>query len=929
MGAKTRVTAFVRAETDRWHKEVPGARWFRADLHIHTLDDYPGGRIHWGGRATEPIDDALLSDYARATLKTAIARGVEVLGLTPHAVYCQGHEALSSVWRLVETWNSDSDDDGVPFRDKVYAVFPGFEPSLADGARGVHLLFLFDPEIGREGFVRAFHAVMDGVDPWSQGRLNNAGKNAKDAFESIADLCDRDRRRWNWLCLAPHAFAADQGLFGQLKSQILQYFPHRSVAALELGDDRLPEDHLAGRDWLEAGMAKYRHCFFHASDAYSLNPDPNSTNLEELGSRITVLKMAEPRIEALRQALLADESRLRFAHVRETAGEALVPAEVPHPLALARPWLRAVRVTGGTSFFGGQDGATTRTTVIQLNPDLTCIIGGRMSGKSTLLDGIRVAFEFELPPDEQVRADVEARAAERFLSGNPAVEMDICGPIDPTCPVSERWPAVFFTQRELQQAVTDQDGLRQLLFQLLPGKGSELQRQFNQIVQHSRDLRALIPRLSAATESLGDAEQALAASTASKEALERFEAVGAAGFSVAQADLGRVRTAKTNTSGAVTALRSASEAVQAVALASPQSDRIGRVVDDATVLGVRTAIADARGRLDEATVSLNRAKDQLDTAETAATAELTTFRAELEAALATAGGSAEELNQFAALSTNAQLFEERRATAEAAQLALDSLRTRFEATLGAREALRGEHRAAMNEVTSAIEGRFAGVIRVLTTQDGIEDELATWITSLRERGITRWWNEARHPIASADLLQALREDRLSDLGMSDQVSRTFAESMTEARQWELQAVTAPDRYELQLQVATDEYRPLARLSGGQQVSLLLSLLLESDDTRPLIIDQPEDELDKSYLFETVLPALHRLKGHRQVIFATHDANIVVNGDADQVVFLQADADRGWVGAQGAIEQPAVKEALLTVLDGGPEAFALRSRKYGF
>jgi hypothetical protein len=84
------------------------------------------------------------------------------------------------------------------------------------------------------------------------------------------------------------------------------------------------------------------------------------------------------------------------------------------------------------------------------------------------------------------------------------------------------------------------------------------------------------------------------------------------------------------------------------------------------------------------------------------------------------------------------------------------------------------------------------------------------------------------------------------------------------------------------------------------VSLLLSLLLESDDTRPLIIDQPEDELDKSYLFETVLPALHRLKGHRQVIFATHDANIVVNGDADQVADHRLDisadiADFGELG----------------------------------
>jgi len=564
-----------------------------------------------------------------------------------------------------------------------------------------------------------------------------------------------------------------------------------------------------------------------------------------------------------------------------------------------------------------------------LNPDLTCIIGGRMSGKSTLLDGLRVAFGFTLPSDEQVRADVEARATERFSSGSPTVDLDICGPADPTCSVLERWPAVFFTQRELQQAVTDHEGLRQLLFQLLPGKGPELQGQFDQIAQLSRDLRTLVPRLSAATETLGEAEQALAASTASKEALERFENVGAAGLSIAQADLGRVRTAKANTSTAITELRPVVQAAQLITLSPPVSDRVRGVVDEAIVEAIRNTVADARSSLDTATAALNAAKDQLDSVETVASAELTAFRTELEAALAAAGGSAEDLNQFAALSRNAQLFEERRASAEAAGSALEALRTQFDAALRAREQVREEHRAAMRSVTEAIQDRFAGVIRVVTTPDGIEDELAAWITSLRERGITRWWNDASRPLAPASLLQTVRDERLSDIGMSDQVSRTFSESMTEIRQWELQAVNSPDRYELQLQVAADEYRPLARLSGGQQVSLLLSLLLESDDDRPLIIDQPEDELDKSYLFETVLPALHRLKGHRQVIFATHDANIVVNGDADQVVFLQADAEKGWVAAQGAIEQPPIKEALLTVLDGGPEAFELRSRKYGF
>ena len=122
---------------------------------------------------------------------------------------------------------------------------------------------------------------------------------------------------------------------------------------------------------------------------------------------------------------------------------------------------------------------------------------------------------------------------------------------------------------------------------------------------------------------------------------------------------------------------------------------------------------------------------------------------------------------------------------------------------------------------------------------------------------------------------------------------------------------------------------MAHLSGGQQASLLLSLLLETDDDRPLVIDQPEEELDKAYLFDVVLPALRRLKGLRQIIFVTHDANIVVNGDADQVVYLQADADSGWVAAEGAIEQQSVRDAILTVLDGGAQAFELRSRKYGF
>jgi len=81
-------------------------------------------------------------------------------------------------------------------------------------------------------------------------------------------------------------------------------------------------------------------------------------------------------------------------------------------------------------------------------------------------------------------------------------------------------------------------------------------------------------------------------------------------------------------------------------------------------------------------------------------------------------------------------------------------------------------------------------------------------------------------------------------------------------------------------------------------------LLETEDTIPLVVDQPEDEADKNYLLTFLIPALRRLKGRRQVVFATHDANIVVNGDADRVVFLQV------TGGRDMLAERTRKEAVL-------------------
>ena len=179
------------------------------------------------------------------------------------------------------------------------------------------------------------------------------------------------------------------------------------------------------------------------------------------------------------------------------------------------------------------------------------------------------------------------------------------------------------------------------------------------------------------------------------------------------------------------------------------------------------------------------------------------------------------------------------------------------------------------------------------------------------------------------LLLALKDDQLENVGMSPAVKRTFTEQLIPPKRHELAALRCPDDYVLELMMEDGNYRPLRDLSGGQRVNLLLSLLLETTDDRPLVIDQPEDELDKRFLFDTLLPALKRLKGRRQIILATHDANIVVNGDADQVILLKATANRGHVACSGAIEEPAVREAIVKTVDGGDEAFRLRRLKYGF
>ena len=83
-------------------------------------------------------------------------------------------------------------------------------------------------------------------------------------------------------------------------------------------------------------------------------------------------------------------------------------------------------------------------------------------------------------------------------------------------------------------------------------------------------------------------------------------------------------------------------------------------------------------------------------------------------------------------------------------------------------------------------------------------------------------------------------------------------------------------------------RDFAKLSLGQQQSILLALMLSSDSRAPLIIDQPEDNLDSEFIFHSLVPVIRAAKERRQIIVVTHNPNIAVLGDAEQIIALKSD-----------------------------------------
>ncbi len=118
---------------------------------------------------------------------------------------------------------------------------------------------------------------------------------------------------------------------------------------------------------------------------------------------------------------------------------------------------------------------------------------------------------------------------------------------------------------------------------------------------------------------------------------------------------------------------------------------------------------------------------------------------------------------------------------------------------------------------------------------------------------------------------------------------------------------------------------VSELSKGQKATAMLPLLLRPAPY-PLVLDQPEDDLDNRFIVETLVDTIKELKNERQLIFVTHNANIPVIGDAERVmVMTMKTPELADLAGVGDVEQ--MREPIIELLEGGRKAFDLRRRTY--
>ncbi|MCK4546930.1 MAG: DNA repair protein [Candidatus Eisenbacteria sp.] len=656
-----------------------------------------------------------------------------------------------------------------------------------------------------------------------------------------------------------------------------------------------------------------------------------------------LVRMTQPGFDAFKQALLDPESRVRLLSDREER-------------FFSR--LERVRFTGG--YLPGVD--------IRWSGHLDTIIGGRGTGKTTLLECIRYALEQE-PISERakrthreivkhnlgagrVKLDIRSFTMQgrKFTIsrryGEAAIVQDESGNTSTFRPADLLPRLEIFGQNEIFEIAQDNGGLTRLLRRFISG-GEKAEHRRAEIREK---LRANAKRLMDAGAKLAEIEDQVARLPKLEEQAKQFQDIGLGKklgivpkLEKEKQLASRVGDEQCNVEEALTVLQDAlpdtaflgDEAVKDL----PHADEL---------IGIREYLTTLRTDLESL---ISNARQRLDSTNTAVNERLAVLRkaiADAEAALekefakipAFEGRSGREIGSaYHQVLKDIEQIRPLKSGRDTRQALVDELRKERENLLADLSEAVADMAAEIDVELKSLRRKLAGKLKPYVDHAANRRVLKGFLLECSLEGVgearLRWLDEAED-FSPVKLAQTIRQgsDALKNAGWG--ITPGVADALTklpESKLLELEAMELPDIIRLELNVAhgdRDNYRSISKLSTGQQCTAVLHLLL-LDNRDPLIVDQPEDNLDNAFIAERIVSELRTAKVGRQFIFATHNANIPVFGDAEWIGVLKAGEHQASMpeDLQGAVDVPEIREQAAFILEGGREAFIQRKEKYGF
>jgi len=857
---------------------VHGSRWVKADVHLHTQRD-----CEFKDSGTE---QDFVARYVAALKQADIRVGV----ITNHNKF---------EWEEFRALRKTAK------KENIY-LMPGVELSIKDGRNGIHTLVVFREDWidnrENEDYINSFLGV---TFAGQTGYDNSNARSNHDLLETIRQL---DKFAKDYLLIFAHV-EADNGLCGGLDGGRIAELGRNDLfrsrtAAFQKVRTRDLRDKV--KNWLGG---------WYPSEVEGSDPKA----MDEVGrGKATMIKVGAFTFEAVQFALKPGAERL--------SAEALQRQ--------AHSWIRSVRFEGGIL-----DGKR-----VDFSNEMNCLIGIRGSGKSAVLESLRYALE--LPLDESTEdfkykqdlvrfalgsggkvvvetEDAQGRGYEirRILNERADVYFD--GELRPGVRIPLKNP-LFFGQKELVKRGEGSE--RELVERLLGSKLDAVRREIAAQRQRVLDVLANLDKL----RDLDEREQEYQNKKTDTEfRLGLFKKHGVEQHLRRQVEFNAdVTHARHTVEVADAFVRSfdtflREQEAELAALPRLESKENADVIGEINVIfdRIRKAPDKARQVLAEALSDSRALREKLGELERRRETLKDDFAA-IERQLS------EQLQQTGGVSVRPDDFVKLNAELQKAKLALEEIaksRTR-------RNALRAELLKELKRLSDLWHQEFKEIdaeirklndsqsaLRIIPQYKGDKAAFVRELQShfrgsrLREATLQGVLDQYADFISVYEGLDSI----CNGLGESGDVFRRyFNEAKGTLLTWQV-----PNLFRI-------EYhgKELRDHSLGQRASALILFILSQRDNDVIVIDQPEDDLDNQTIFEDVIKLLRTLKKSIQFIFATHNANFPVLGDAEQVgacSFAGASADI----QVGSIDEPEIQKAIVSIMEGGHEAFARRKEIY--